>query len=263
MSVREEASLILRGARMQRRVIGALIIREMHTRFGRHYFGYIWLFFEPLLLGTCIGLIHLWRDRPTAFGPFEFHAVGYVMYFIFRGIVNRASTAIPANRALLYHRTVTLPDIFFARHVIETVSCLGVMVALIFALFAINGEFLENPIKMALAMLSMALLSQGLALMAAAVTEAVEGIERAIHAITYLLLPVCGMFFLVEWLPDWLQELALYIPTVHIFELLRDGQFGSRFHAYYDLSYVAAWIMVTHLIGLAALRITRQRLGLE
>jgi hypothetical protein len=26
---------------------------------------------------------------------------------------------------------------------------------------------------------------------------------------------------------------------------------------------VAAWILVTHLLGLAALRITRQRLGLE
>jgi capsular polysaccharide transport system permease protein len=71
------------------------------------------------------------------------------------------------------------------------------------------------------------------------------------------------MFFLVEWLPEWLQELAFYVPTVHLFELLRDGQFGSRFRAVYDLSYVAAWIMVTHLLGLAALRITRQRLGLE
>jgi ABC-type polysaccharide/polyol phosphate export permease len=55
----------------------------------------------------------------------------------------------------------------------------------------------------------------------------------------------------------------LYVPTVHLFELLRDGQFGSRFRAVYDLTYVAAWIMVTHLLGLAALRITRQRIGLE
>jgi capsular polysaccharide transport system permease protein len=263
MSLRGEVALVLRGARMQRRVIGALIIREMHTRFGRHYLGYVWLFFEPLLLGTCIGLIHLWRDSPTAFGPFEFYAVGYIMFFIFRGIVNRASSAIQANRALLYHRTITLPDIFFARHVIESVSCAGVMLLLLFALFAINGDLPENPTKVALAMIGMALLSQGLAMMAASATEAVEGIERGIHAITYLILPICGMFFLVEWLPEWLQELALYVPTVHLFELLRDGQFGSRFRAVYDLSYVAAWIMVTHLLGLAALRITRQRLGLE
>ncbi len=263
MSLRGEVALVLRGARMQRRVIGALIVRELHTRFGRHYFGYIWLFFEPLLLGTCIGLVHLLRDSPSTFGPFEFYAIGYVVYFIFRGIINRASSAIPGNIGLLYHRTITLPDIFFARHIIETVSVTGVLVVLLFVLFAINGEFPENPTKIALAMIGMALLSQGIALVAAAATEAVEGIERGIHAITYLILPVCGMFFLVEWLPDWLQELALYIPTVHIFELLRDGQFGSRFRAHYDISYVMGWIMVTHLIGLAALRITRQRIGLE
>jgi capsular polysaccharide transport system permease protein len=263
MSFRDEAALILRGARMQRRVIGALIIREMHTRFGRHYLGYAWLFFEPMLLGTCIGLVHLLRDSPSAFGPFEFYAVGYVMYFIFRGILNRASSAIPMNISLLYHRTITLPDIFFARHIIETASVTGVMLLLFFVLYVINGDFPENPSKVALAMIGMALLSQGLALLSAAATAAVEGIERGVHAITYLVLPICGMFFLVEWLPDWLQELALYVPMVHLFELLRDGQFGSRFRAVYDLSYVAAWILVSHLLGLAALRITRQRLGLE
>jgi capsular polysaccharide transport system permease protein len=164
---------------------------------------------------------------------------------------------------LLYHRTIMLPDIFFARHIIETVSCMGVLVLMLFALFAINGDFPENPVKVAIAMIGMALLSQGIALMAAAATEAIEGIERGVHAITYLVLPVCGMFFLVEWLPDWAQDLAFYVPTVHIFELLRDGQFGSRFRAQYDLTYLLAWIMVTHLLGLAALRITRQRLGLE
>lgn len=263
MSLSGEVALIVRGARTQRRVIGALIVREMHTRFGRHYLGYAWLFFEPLLLGTCIGFIHLLRDHSTVFGPFEFYAVAYVVFFVFRGIINRASTAIPSNIALLYHRTITLPDMFFARHIIETVSCIGVLAVLLFALFAINGDLPENPTKVGLAMIGMALLSQGIALMAAALTHAVEGIERAVHAMTYLILPVCGMFFLVDWLPESFQKLALYIPTVHIFELLRDGQFGSRLRTHYDLGYVAAWIMVTHLIGLAALRITRQRIGLE
>jgi capsular polysaccharide transport system permease protein len=158
---------------------------------------------------------------------------------------------------------VSLPDIFFARHIIETISCMGVMLLFLFALFVLNGEIVEDPTKILLAFIGMTLLSQGLALVFAAASEAMEGVERAVHAITYLILPASGMFFLVETLPDWLQELALYVPTVHLFELLRDGQFGSRFMAHYDLGYVAAWILVTHLLGLAALRITRRRLGLE
>lgn len=263
MGFRDEAALVLRGARMQRRVIGALIIRELHARFGRHYYGYIWLFFEPLLLGSAIGLVHLLKDHPAQFGPFEFFAIGYIMYFIFRGVVNRATVAVPSNMNLLYHRTVTLPDIFFARHIIETISCSGVMLVFLLALFAVNGEMVEDPTKIILALIGMTLLSQGLAFIFAAATEFMEGMERGVHAFTYLVLPASGMFFLVEWLPDWLQELALYVPTVHLFELMRDGQFGSRFYAHYDLFYVAVWILVTHLLGLAALRITRRRLGLE
>jgi ABC-type polysaccharide/polyol phosphate export permease len=92
---------------------------------------------------------------------------------------------------------------------------------------------------------------------------AVDVAGRFLQAITFLILPIGGLFFLVEWLPVWAQEIMLWIPTVHIFELLRDGQFGSRFRAIYDLYYVAGWIVVTHLLGLAALRITRQRIGLE
>lgn len=263
MNAQGEVALVLRGARLQMRVIGALIIREMHTRFGRHYMGYIWLYFEPLLLGVCIGLIHAWRDRPMTFGPFEFHAVGYILFFVFRGILNRATIAINMNRPLLYHRSVTLPDVFFARHIIEFLSCTGVMLAMLFGLFVVNGSLPESPIKMALAMIMMALFSQGLAFLAAALAAAVEGSERLVHAITYLLLPASGLFFLVEWLPEWLEEMALWIPTVHLFELLRDGQFGSRFHAQYDLAYIWGWIMVTHLLGLAALRVTRARIGLE
>ena len=55
----------------------------------------------------------------------------------------------------------------------------------------------------------------------------------------------------------------LWVPTVHIFELLREGQFGDRVIAQYDLSYVAAWILIPHLLGLAGLRLARQRVGLE
>jgi ABC-type polysaccharide/polyol phosphate export permease len=134
---------------------------------------------------------------------------------------------------------------------------------MLFGLYVVDGSIPESPIKIAAAMALMALLSQGLAFLWASMSYAVDVAGRFLQAITFLILPIGGLFFLVEWLPVWAQEIMLWIPTVHIFELLRDGQFGSRFRAIYDLYYVAGWIVVTHLLGLAALRITRQRIGLE
>lgn len=263
MNLTDEVALVLRGARIQSRVIVSLIIRELGARFGRYYFGYFWLFIEPLLFGSVIGLIHYMRDRATVFGPFEFFAVGYVMFFIFRGILSRAPTAIPANRPLLFHRLVTLPDIFFARHLIEFFACAGVLALMLGGLYAVTGSLPESPIKVLAALVLMTLLSQGLAFIWGSIAEAIEGAARVLQVFTFLFLPIGGLFFLVEWLPGWVQEIVLWIPTVHIFELLRDGQFGSRFRPIYDVFYVIGWIVVTHLIGLAALRITRERLGIE
>ncbi len=263
MSASAPRPLLVDCARMQLRVIGALIIREMHTRFGRHRFGYLWLFFEPLLLGAMIAIIHQSRGGEAMRGSFEFFAIGYILFFKFRGIVNRASSTIQSNLGLLYHRQVTLPDLFYARHVIESIACTGVMVVFTIAAVAMGGQFPDSVIKMLSAMMLMFLLSQGIALMVGAATAEWDGLERLVHAMSYLMLPFSGLFFMVEWLPEWMQDLVLWVPTVHIFELLRDGQFGDTFRPVYDLQYVAGWILATHLIGLAGLRIVRNRLGLE
>ncbi len=244
-------------------MIGALIIREMHTRFGRHRFGYIWLFFEPLLLGVMIAIIHHTRGADTIRANFEFFAIGYILFFKFRGIVNRAPGTINASRGLLYHRQVTLPDLFYARHIIESIACTGVMAIFTIAAVAMGGEYPDSIVTMLSAMMLMFLLAQGLALVVGAATAEWDGLERFVHAVSYLTLPFSGLFFMVEWLPAWMQEAVLWVPTVHIFELLRDGQFGDLYRPVYDLQYVAAWILLTHLIGLAGLRIARGRLGLE
>ena len=251
-------------ARTQLRVIGALVIREMHTRFGRHRFGYLTLFFEPLLLAIGVGIIHqLHKGERGVRGSFEMYAIGYVLFMKLRQMIMRAHGTIPSNAALLFHRQVALPDLFFARHLIETAACTGVLFIMTFAGIAMGGEIPDSPIKMLAAAALMFLLAQGLALMVGAATAEWHGVERFIHLLTYLFLPISGLFFMLYWLPPWLQDLAVWVPTVHIFELLRDGQFGEKYWTQYDILYVIKWILVTHLIGLAGLRIVRQRVGLE
>lgn len=249
---------------MQLRVVGALMLREMHTRFGRRRYGYLWLFFEPLLLGSMIAVIHQTRSGGEGIrGNFEFFSIGYILFFNFRGIMNRASNTISSNLGLLYHRQVTLPDLFYARHIIESVACTGVVIIFVFAAIAWGGTPPDSPVKMLSAMALMFLLAQGVALCIGAVTSEWDGLERFVHAMTYLMLPFCGLFFMVEWLPQWMQDVVLWVPTVHLFELFRDGQFGDRYRPIYDLGYVANWILISHLIGLAGLRLARQRIGLE
>jgi len=45
----QRASL-LDSFRIQLRVIGALLMRDVLTRFGRHNIGFMWMFVEPMIL---------------------------------------------------------------------------------------------------------------------------------------------------------------------------------------------------------------------
>ena len=56
------------GWDIQKRVIGALMLRELTTRFGRENIGFLWIMVEPLLFAVLVGI--LWRvDRPPLSGP--------------------------------------------------------------------------------------------------------------------------------------------------------------------------------------------------
>ena len=71
-------------------------------------------------------------------------------------------------------------------------------------------------------------------------------------------LPLTGAFWMVFWLPYEMQKAALWIPSVHIFELIRDGHFGTSVPTHYDIGYVLTWIAVLNLLGMAAIRRARR-----
>ena len=43
--------------RIQRRVIWALVMREILTRYGRHNIGFLWLFVEPMIFTLLVTLL--------------------------------------------------------------------------------------------------------------------------------------------------------------------------------------------------------------
>lgn len=249
---------------IQRSVVGALLMRELASRFGRENLGFVWLFLEPALLGGVIGLVHhlTGHGLPGGIDVFSFWVLGYIPYFLFRAVVNRAPVAIVSNQSLLYHRRVTILDVMVSRNLLEGAAVLGAMAAFILALGAVNGTWPEQPAKIVAGMALMLGLAHGISMLVAAGAVYSEMFDRLTHLVTYLSLPVLGAFYMVFWLPTELQEAALWIPTVHCFELVRNGQFGDAVPTTYDIPYVLACIAVLNLFGMAALRKARRDLVL-
>ncbi|WP_158295631.1 ABC transporter permease [Crenalkalicoccus roseus] len=248
--------------RIQRRVVGALLLRELGARFGRENLGYLWLFLEPALLGGAIGTIHHLSGHglPGGLNIAAFWVVGYVPYYMVRSVVNRAPSAIVGNQSLLYHRRVTLLDILISRNLLEGAASFGAMTAFVLVFGVVLGEWPREPGRIVLGMALMFGFAHGVALLIAAGSVYTHLFDRVTHLATYLSLPISGAFFMVFWLPTELQQAALWVPTVHCFEMIREGQFAGQVPVTYDLGYVLGWVAALNLLGMAALRRARHDL---
>lgn len=248
----------------QRRVIGALILRELSTRFGRENLGFLWLFVEPALLGGTIGLMHhvSGHGLPGGIDVLSFWVLGYIPFYLFRAVVNRAPSAIVSNQSLLFHRRITILDIMLSRNLLDGAAVLGAMAVFVLILGAATGSWPVEPAKLVLGMALMLGIAHGLSLLLAAGSVYTDMFDRLTHLATYLTMPLLGSFYMVFWLPTELQEIALWIPTVHCFELVRDGQFGTAVPTHYDIPFVLGAVALLNLFGLAALRKARRDLVL-
>ncbi len=262
--MRQGSGAALLGLQVQLRVVGALTLRELGTRFGRDNLGYIWLFIEPALLGGALGVLHKLSGHamPGGVDPATFWVIGYIPYYLLRGVINRGPSAIAANQSLLYHRHVTLLDILLARDLLEGAATMGALFGFVLFFGLVAGEWPSDPAKIVLGMVLMLAFAHGVAMLLAVGSVYTELFDRITHLVTYLALPITGAFFMVFWLPtDW-QRAALWVPTVHVFELVRDGQYGTRVPTTYDLPYLIGWVAALNLLGMAGLRRARRDLAL-
>jgi capsular polysaccharide transport system permease protein len=96
-----------------------------------------------------------------------------------------------------------------------------------------------------------------------ALSERTEIIEKIWAPITYLLFPLSGAAYMVDWLPESAQKAVYYLPMVHGVELLREGYFGSAVRAHYDLVYMASCCLALTFLGLTQERHISQRVAPE
>jgi len=254
--------LVLRGFRLQGRVLYALLLREMTTRFGRDQIGFLWVFFEPMILALAIGTLKHVMDRGGHGGvpPFIFGVIGYAPYFAFRGMINQASGALTSNMTLLYHRQIKLFDIMLARGLLQSAVVTMVLLVVITGaawLVEMTPHSVPNLVG---GLMLMLLYSHGLAMLVAAGTAAFELTDRVVHPLTYLALPFSGALTPLHSLPPSWREVLLWNPQPHFHEMMRDGMFGDLLPAYYDMWYGLSWAIVVNLLGMLALRAARPKL---
>jgi capsular polysaccharide transport system permease protein len=239
---------------VQSRVIWALMMRELQTRYGRENIGFFWLVGEPAFFA--IGVTILWSiirsSHEHSIPIIGFTLTGYIPLLVFRHCVTRSVRAFESNGSLLYHRQVTLFDCLAARLILEVYGSIATYILVAGTCMLVG--LMNFPVDLGLFYLGwlyMILFSVGSGLILATLSEMSEAMEKLVPIFSYLYLPFSGAFTMVEWVPPKFRTVLLYSPGQNAVEMIRGGQFGSYIHPHYNVAYVTSVCIVMILIGVS------------
>jgi capsular polysaccharide transport system permease protein len=239
-----------KGTLAAARVLFALVMREMTTRFGRSSAGYLWALIEPAAFIALLSLAfsQIAHSPPLGRSFPLFYATGYIAFSYYSDIAALTGRSVQVNRSLLSYPAVTPLDTVLARFLLQALTGLAVAAAVFGGVLAVFAEPVRlAPVPLILAFALAALLGLGVGLVNVSLFALSRGWEVAYGVISRVLFLVSAVFFTYESLPASAREILWWNPLVHVVGLMRAG-----FYPVYDAAYVSVAYAATLGLGLTA-----------
>jgi capsular polysaccharide transport system permease protein len=260
-----KAAKTLQGLQKQFSILRALMIRDMMMRFGRDNIGFAWVILEPMIL--CSGVMVIWTvmygEEEHGTRLIEVVITGYMPLTLWRHMTSAPVLIFRRSSSLLYHRSISLLDILLARQALEFIATTAAAIT-VWSLLAMAG-LVDIPARFDLLIggwMMMALLALGTGAQIAVGTERWEAGERLIQPIQYLLVPLSGAFFLLDWLPEAARPVLMLNPLINVYEMFRAGFWGAAVPTYYSIWYPLLWAIASIFFGVIAVSRTREHVQL-
>lgn len=211
---------------IQKRVVNALLLRELKTRFGKYRLGYFWALLQPILHMSIMLIVFgfiMRRTMPGISFP-AFLICGLVPFFMFSGIATRSLQAIAANRGLLAYRPVHPVDTLIARALLEAVIAVAVFAILLAGLaIAEQGVALRDFPLLVATWVLLVLVAVGLGLIFMVVGHAFNEAEKIIPFLMRPLYFISGVMYPLTIIPQEYRWAVLWNPVLHALELTRNA----------------------------------------
>ena len=235
------------------RVVAALLIREMSTRFGSRPGGYIWALVDPASYIILLTVIFQAIARHPALGTSFplFYASGYLAFQFYIAVASYVGSALGANKALLSYPNVAPFDTVVARFILQfgTTAFVACIVVGVISLGLYHPLRLDWP-PIIEASLAASLLALGVALSNTVLFRAWPIYESVYAIISKPLMLVSGVFFLPGSLPDPFREIVLLNPLAHVIILFRTGFYPEYRAGGYSAPYLYAFVTASLFIGM-------------
>lgn len=215
---------------IQFRVLFALIMREMATRYGRNVGGYLWAVLEPAGTVAMLSLVFNFITRRPPIGEdFSFFfTTGYMAFHFYVDISRNVSTAVSSNKALLTFPRVTIMDTIITRFILHFITASFVSFLMLGSLII----FIDEPIRIDVlniikSVFFASILGLSIGMLNCVLFSYFDTWKIIFGIINRPLFLISGIFFTYESLPRVAQDIIWWNPLVHVTAMMRAGFYPS------------------------------------
>lgn len=257
---RSEFRAFIAAFKIQFRVVGALVLREMNVRYGNSQFGYLWAIIEPAGFIAAFSVLHAHSGAPAPFGQSMplFFSLGIIPFRLFTGLGNQLGGSFNANEALLGFPIVKKIDTLIARWFLEVITTVTIFFLTIVALHAITDIPWPNDVLRAgEGFFLLAGFGLGVGMINAVIISYISGWQNIFRMMSLPLMFLSGVFYSLDSVPDNARDIITWNPLVHAIEIIRDGYYTNYRSDGISDFYILSCCVISILLGLTLERAAR------
>ncbi|MGK9204098.1 ABC transporter permease [Sinorhizobium meliloti] len=237
------------------RVVAAMMVREVSTRYGSKPGGYAWALIDPVAhVGMMTIIFEAIARMPALGSSFAlFFATGYLPFNFYQAMAGYMTGTIKANKPLLNYPVVSAADAVVARYFVQLLTSALVSVLVIALVVMMEDVHLHGVDfgRVVAACFLGTFLGLGVALVNLSLYVRSSLYEQIYGIISRPMFLISGVFFLPDSLPHPFRELVLYNPVVHVVMLFRTGFYPEYRAIGMDLQYLGEVTAVAIFLGFA------------
>lgn len=246
---------------MHARVVGAVIMRDLQTRFGTGYFGFLLGLLIPLAHLTIAIVVTTILGRPASIGTDGpiFLMTGVLPFVLWLYGHRQIMLTLLQNRSLLYFPGVDLFDLFAARIILEIVSATLVVLIVMGTLMILGHDIVaENWPGFLYGLVRSWLFGVGTGLIFGAIGTMWSIAFMIGNVLGPLFWVSSGILFLADTLPEKLRNILHYNPLCQIIDGVRVSYFSEYWSTFYDPMMVDFSILVLLTLGMISMTLLRR-----
>ena len=187
----------------------------------------------------------------------------YTHIQLWRRTVLPALNILHTSGWLFYHQGVHVLDVVFAATLMESVSIFtSFLIIATFATLFGAMEPVRDPGLILAAWGLDTLFCFSFSLLMAGLSGLSEIVERLMHPLMYLTLPITGAFAMAAWLPPRYRLIVEWVPLANCIEMFRAGMFPLSVKTYYSVPLIVISSLFLIALGLPIIEYARRKVDI-